>query len=245
MCIRFSISTKVKTVPFSVALVLLIVNAFLGNVQNALIVFGFDISPFKELIGYIISFFIGVLVTLTIGFITPRIDKKLQILNKEYFLPLLEGFHSYTPEYYIANIEEANKIREDLLKYGKYFKIPCYPRKLVKDIDEFFEYAKEHNNLLSQLQKISRQKVGKDNLTILFGLLNLGNVNLKNYDQNTVKRYKIVSNYLKEKETELLGKLKASNKGIREKRHKIIERFESFLKDNSLEKSSVPTTKII
>jgi len=236
MCIRFSISTKVKTIPFFVALILLIVNAFLGNVQNALIVFGFDIFPFKELIGYIFSFFIGVLVTLTLGFITPRIDKKLQILYKEYFSPLLERFHSYSPEYYLPDIEEVKKIKEGLLRYGNYFRIPCYPRKLMKEIDDFFVYAEEHNNLLSQLQEISKKKIGKDNVTMLFGSLNLVNVNLEGYNQNTVKQYETVSNYIKQEKPELLKEMEASNKKIREKRDKIVERFESFLKDNSLEK---------
>lgn len=245
MCVRFSISTKVKFVPFCMALVLLIVYAvieLLGSVQNALIIFGFDILPFKGFIGSIFSFFIGVLITLTMGFITPRIDKKLQILNKDYFLPLLERFNSYTPEYYIAEIEKAKKTKEDLLKYGKYFKIPCYPRKLTKDIDEFFEYAEEHNNLLIQLVNISKKKIGKDNLRILLGSLHLANVNLKNYNQDTVKRYEIVSNYVTQEKTELLEKMKTSIKKIREMRHSIIERFESFLKDNSLEKPSVQNT---
>jgi len=236
MCIRFSISTKVKTIPFFVALVLSIANAFLSNLQNALIVFGFDIFPFRGFIFSVILISMGSLMTLAMNFITPRIDKKLQILHKEYFSPLFVTFHEYSPEYYIPNIEGTKKIKEGLLRYGKYFGIPCYPRKLIKEIAEFFVYAEEHNNLLSQLQEISKKKIGKDNQTMLLGSLNLVDVNLEGYNQNTVKQYETVSNYIKQEKPELLKEMEASNKKIREKRHKIVERFESFLKDNSLEK---------
>ena len=76
----------------------------------------------------------------------------------------------------------------------------------------------------------------KDNLAILFGLLNLTDENLKGYDQNTVKTYETVSSYVKQEKTELLKEMEVSNKKIRGKRNKIVERFESFLKDNSLKK---------
>lgn len=236
MFVRFSISTKVKTFPFSMALVLSVVCAVLNNIQNASIIFGFDVSPYKGLIISVSTFFIGLFLALTLSFITPRVDKKLLILNKEYFLPLLKLFYSvYRPEWYIAEIEKGKEIKEDLVKYGRYFRIPCYPRKLIKEIDEFFKHAEEHNKLIGKLQELSRQKIGKDSLTILFGLLNLADVNLKNYNPNTVKIYEPVSNYIKQEKTELLEEIKASNKQITEKHDSIIQRFESFLKDNSLE----------
>ena len=247
MCIRFSVSTKVKVFPFSMALVLSVVCAvieLLSNIENALIIFGFDISPYKGFIITISTFFIGVLSTLTLGFITARIDKKLQVLNKEYFSPLLELFHRCQPEWYIADVEKVEEIKEDLVKYGKYFRIPCYPRKLIKEIDKFYDYAKEHNNLLKNLQEISKKKIGKDSLTILFGLLNLADVNLKNYNQNTVKVYEPVSNYVKQEKTELLEKIKTSNKKIREVHHNIVERFEGFLKDNSLKPPKIDKVAI-
>lgn len=230
MCIRFSISTKVKAFPFSMASILSVVCAVIEPLSN---IFGFDVSLYKGVFISISTFFIGVLLALALSFITPRIDKKLQILNREYFSPLLDHFYRYSPEYYI-HIEEAKKIEEDLEKYGKYFRIPCYPRKLIKDIDEFFKHAEEHDKLIEKLQEISREQVGKDNLTILFGILNLANVNLKGYNQDTVKMYEPIGSYVRQEKTELLEKMKTSNKQIRELRHNIVERFESFLKDNSL-----------
>lgn len=212
------------------ALILSITCAVIEPLNN---IFGFDGSLYQGVFISISTFFIGVLSTLALSFITPRIDKKLQILNKEYFSPLLDCFYRYSPEYYIP-IEEAKNSKKDLEKYGKYFRIPCYPRKLIKDIDEFFKHAEEHDKLIEKFQEISRNKIGKDNLTILFGLLNLSDVNIKNYDPNTVKIYESVSNYVKQEKTELLEKMKTSNEQIRALRHKIIERFEGFLKDNSL-----------
>jgi hypothetical protein len=211
----------------------LILSVVCAVVEPLSTIFGFDGSLYKGVFISISTFFIGVLLTLALSFITPRIDKKMQILNKEYFLPLLDRFYRYSPEYYI-DIEETKKIEKDFEKYGKYFRIPCYPRKLVKDIDEFFKHAEEHNRFIGELQEISRKKIDKDNLTILFGLLNLSDVNLKNFDPNTVKIYESVSNYVKQEKTELLEKMKTSNKQIRALHHKIIERFEGFLKDNSL-----------
>ncbi len=246
MCIRFSISTKVKAFPFSLALVLSVICAIielLSNIENALIIFGLDISRYKGFIIAISTFFIGLFSTLTLSFITPRIDKKLLILNKEYFSPLLEGFYRYSPKYYIP-IEEAMKIKEDLETYGKYFRIPCYPRTLIKDIDEFLEHAEEHNKLIKELQEISRKKIGKDNLAILFGVLNLANVNLKGYNQDTVKMYEPVGSYVRQEKTELLGKIKTSNKKIIVLHHDIIERFEGFLKDNSLKPPKIDKVAI-
>ena len=85
MRIRFSVSTKVKAFPFSIALILSVVCAIielLSNIENASIIFGFDISLYKGFIFTISTFFIGFFSTLTLVFITPRMDKKLQILNK-------------------------------------------------------------------------------------------------------------------------------------------------------------------
>jgi hypothetical protein len=212
------------------ALILSVVCAIIEPLSN---IFGFDLSLYKGVFISISTFFIGILLALALSFITPRIDKKLQILNREYFSPLLDRFYRCSPEYYVP-VDEAKKVEEDLEKYGKYFRIPCYPRKLIKNIDEFFKHAEEHNKLIEKLQEISRKKIGEDNLTILFGLLNLSDVNLKNYNPNTVKIYEPVSNYMKQEKTELLEKMKTSNKQIRELRHNIVEIFESFLKDNSL-----------
>lgn len=242
MCIRFSISTKIKAFPFSLALVLSVVCAIIGllsNIENALIIFGFDVSPYKGFIIAISTFFIGLFSALTLNFITPRIDKKLQILNKDYFSPLLEDFYYYSPEYYIP-IEEAKKIKEDLEKYGKYFRIPCYPRKLIKDIDDFLKHVEEHNGLIEGLQEISRKKIGKDDLTMLFGVLNLANVSLRGYNQDTVKMYEPVGSYVRQEKAELLENIKTSNKKIMVLRHKIVDRFESFLKHNSLERIEQP-----
>lgn len=230
MCIRFSISTKVKAFPFSMALILSVVCAVIEPLSD---IFGFDVSLYKGVFIGISTFFIGVLLALALSFITPRIDKKLQILNREYFFPFLDRFYRYSPEYYIR-IEEAKKIKEDLEKYGKYFRIPCYPRKLIKDVGAFFKHAEEHNKLIEKLQEISREQVGKDNLPMLFGVLNLASVNLKKYNQSQVKMYETVGNYIKQEKAELLEEIKASNKKIGELHHKIVERFEGFLKDNSL-----------
>lgn len=241
MCIRFSISTKVKVFPFSMALVLSVFCAvieLLSNIENALIIFGFNVSPYKGFIITMFTFFIGFFSTLTLVFITSRIDKKLQFLNKECFLPLLKFFYDNQrsrPEWYIIYLKEARGIKEELVKYGKYFRIPCYPRKLIKEIEEIFEYAKEHNNLLIMVKELSKKKIGKDDLTILFGLLKLSDVNLKNYNQDTVKAYEPVSNYIRQEKTELIEKITTSNKKIRRMQNNIIARFESFLKDNSLE----------
>ena len=69
---------------------------------------------------------------------------------------------------------------------------------------------------------------------MLFGVLNLAGVNLKKYNQSQVKMYETVGNYIKQEKAELLEEIKASNKKIGELHHKIVERFEGFLKDNSL-----------
>lgn len=240
MCVNFSITTKIKAFPFFMASVLVVIYSLVEffSSKNALVAFGFDISSYKGSILSIVSFLIGVFSTLTFGFVTPRIDKKLQILNKEYFMPLLDFFYANSRSesgLSIIYLEEAKRTKENLVKYGEYFWIPCYPEKLVRDIERFFKSAEEHNNSLMMVRQIAEEKIGKDNLTILFGLLKLSDTNLEGYDKDTLKLYDPVKDYLRQEKTELLGQLANSIKKIREMQDDIINEFESFLKRNSLE----------
>jgi len=237
MCVEFSITTKIKAFPFFMALVLLVIYS-LVEFGNTLIVFGFDVSSYRGLILSIIPFFVGVFLTLTFSFVTPRVDKKLQILNKNYFEPLLNFFYTnerYKSGLFIIYLDEAKKTRKDLVKYGKYFWISCYPEKLVKDIEEFFKIAEEHNNLLMMVKQISEERIGKDNLTILFGLLKLSNTNLESYDKDTLKLYEPVRDYIQQEKAELLERISNSIKRVRKMQDDAISEFESFLKHNSLE----------
>ena len=236
MHVEFSITTKIKAFPFFMALVLVVICS-LVELRNTLIVFGFDVSFYRGLILSIIPFFTGVFLTLTFSFVTPRIDKKLQILNKDYFEPLLNFFYANERSksgLSIIYLDEAKKTRKDLMKYGKYFWIPCYPEKLVKDIERFFNIAEEHNNLLMMVKQISEERIGKDNLTILFGLLKLSNTNLESYDKDTLKPYEPVTDYIRQEKKELLERITNSIKRVRKMQDDIINEFESFLKHNSL-----------
>ena len=175
-------------------------------------------------------FFLGVI----INQVPKNINEKLKYLNGKYFSPLLEFLYRVHPEYFI-NIDDIQKLYDEIIKYGKYHFIPCYPYFLMKNIENYIKNSNKHNKLLTELQSESREIIGKDNLSLLNRVLKLlPDDDIQRYDSNTINRYRKVADHITKNKPKLLENIKLYNNETR-KIIKIIEDFKHFLKENSLE----------
>lgn len=158
-------------------------------------------------------------------------NKKLDYLHTNILTKLYKYFYAKIEFFYLNEIE---KLRKDLERYGKYFLIPLYPRKLLKYLEEFVSYEQGFNEKLHKLREESSH-YGLENTDLLLHFLGIKKLARTDaYDKNLVEVHEKRCSIILKKHRELIDEMKELRKESDARIDKIKKELECFMKQNTL-----------
>lgn len=170
--------------------------------------------------------------------------KKLEYLNKNYFLELYEIFKEQDIIYQFP-VRKLNKIGYDLERYGKFLTISLYPKDVLTKINIFLICYKKFNNKFSKIINIGKEKLERQfNMYYWLHLLGVRQLD-KSYLQDKIgkssfKLHENQANIIKEEQTKLVTETRNLHVEVEKIKREIMQELEEFLIRNGLKLESEP-----
>ena len=218
-----AISTKLALLVFVLPLSILIISDIVG-----FLVFG---VLYIEVIAIFTSNWVFLLVWERLR---ESLDKKLEYLDETVFIGLYEVLYDGS---LCRKQEEIEKAKNELQRHGKFTVLALYPKNLIKELNKFLQLHESFYDKMEQLLKISEEKLGeKPSKWTILGLLgfNIGD----SHPANEAHQKTAIS--IQREHSKLIDDAKIIFEEAIEERKRILDKFEEFLKQNSLRLQSKP-----
>jgi len=169
------------------------------------------------------------------------LSKKLEYLHKNFLFKLYTNFSR--PSLFWTQ-DEIKRLRVDLEKYGEFINLKLYPKKLLREIDEFLSSHTEFYKRLKEIEGLAEKQFGKAHLhrDLVWNCIGLyPDSDISSYTDEVKKQYKewgsnIVKNSL------LVSEAKDYVEKTQSLGKQILNGLEDFLKSNNLRLEAEPST---